>query len=857
MESPYVTPYQAYRDNKRVIATLTPLVTLLININKLVKPSKLSLSDANIDDVFEFTPDTVMRNVNSLKNEMRTKKLLDKQLESAINELKHDDVWLPFGYDNEKNGSEFNPAVKRAIVAANYIIGQLQHAAASSASSADSMSDDESDISQQLHEAQRRSMALQHELGVQQMKLQQMQQMTMQQMQQMPMAQMQQMQQMQQMPQMQQMQQMPQMPQIVELVRDSAPCLHVYDNWTSKFVKAKVGERYDLSVLFCLTPRGFVRDLVGGIDFNIADGILTLNPANVKQISFRLTKVSHDHPKVTFSTYEQTIPFNRASVTEPLHVYVPQNQQDVVIPISYHSDYVDVPLPSITASQLRPDISIDPTSMIEQFAGDLQNVHLHANLQLPECPMEELVSARVNFARLTEPICSFLDLLFQSTETRDDSMYYYASKIPYIYTIDMRTMTCTKRQIMSHELEKHIPIVTLADFESFNQHSQLEEHLIRYTMFQMMLSYRKFTFVDFLTCPEHSITFDLYLRRGAGEVGYHYDLTPGNIVSSVGLLYSMHPGHVKVGPQLIPRRYRRDRQISDTNVTPMSAFIMRNSAVLFNNATYSHSTPDVEHFMSREPYDVGHEVKDQQHRTIYHTTLHVTHAPITFPESIKEKLKESSQNPSRTFLRSWHIVDISDDQRKKLGTAQPVVFSNGRAFHEMATETMTACFEWLGTSRCMCIEVGFDAATQEIVPPLKMPGHLQGGRIMPSVSAVPNPQQLKVLSPQQLKTQQSQQSQQLKQLKPLTPLKPQSKTQYSQRSKMASPVRASSTLSISHLKQQIGSKLKKIRAILKNPKKNFVVMSGRLLTQRRARSHSHTQYAPKKRSHTRKVRSAV
>jgi hypothetical protein len=203
-------------------------------------------------------------------------------------------------------------------------------------------------------------------------------------------------------------------------------------------------------------------------------------------------------------------------------------------------------------------------------------------------------------------------------------------------------------------------------------------------------------------------------------------------------------------------------------------------------------------------------------------------------------------------------VAISDDQRKKLGPAQSVVFSNGMQFLQMATETMTACFEWIRTEGCMCIEVGKDAVTGEIVPPLKMPGHLQGGRIMSA--AVPNPQQLKVLSPQQLKTQQSQQSQQLKQLKPLKPLKPlktQSKTQYSQRSKMASPIRRSSTLSISHLKQQIGSKLKKIRAILKNPKKNFVVMAGRLLTQRRARSHSHTQYAPKKRSHTRKVRSAV
>ena len=641
---------------------------------------------------------------------------------------------------------------------------------------------------------------------------------------------------------------------MVQLDPVSAPCLYVYHEMGSpQFMKAQVGHRYDLSVLFCLTPRGLVRDLVVDSDFNInADGILGLNPANVKQISFRLTKVSHDHPRVTFAflNYGHTIPFNRDSgVTEPLHVYVPQNQQDVVIPISYHSDYVDVPLPSVAASQLRVRIPIDPNSMIEQFAGDMRNVHLHANLRLPECPMEELVSARVNFARLTEPICSFLDRLFQSTETRD-SMYKYASKIPYIYTINMRDRDapCTKRQIMRHELEKHIPLVTVADFELFKQETttpdglNIEQHLIRYTMFQMMLSYRKFTFEEFQTCPEHHITFDLYLRRGAGEVGYHYDLTPGNIVSSVGLLYSMPHDHVKVGPQLIPRRYRRDKIISDINVTPISAFIQRNSAVILSNAVFAHSTPDIEHFMSRTPRQVGYEVKGPRHETIHHALLNVTYDPIEFPERIKVKLAESAANPSRTFLRSWHIVDVSEDQKQNLGPPEPVIFSNGRAFHEMATETMRECFEWIRTEGCMCIEVGMDAASGEIVPPSKLPGHLRGGRI-PSTAVVPNPQQLKVqLSPPQLKPSRS---------------NPRSKTQYSQRSKMASPIRASSTLSISHLKQQIGSKLKKIRAVLKNPKKNFVVMSGRLLTQRRARSHSHTQYAPKKRSHTRKVRSAI
>ena len=647
------------------------------------------------------------------------------------------------------------------------------------------------------------------------------------------------------------MAQMP-MAQMVQLDRDSVPCLYVYDNWIFKFVKTQVDQLYNLSVLFCLTPRGMVSDLARGLDFEInADGILTLNPSHVKQISFHLTSESNDHPKVTFafSNYGHTIPFNHEGDTEPLHVYVPQNQQDVVIPISYHSDYVDVQLPSVAASQLRVKIPIDPTSMIEQFAGDMRNVHLHANLRLPECPMEELVSARVNFARLTEPICSFLDHLLQSTEQRED-MFKYASKIPYIYSINMQAMTCTKRQINRHELEKHIPLVTVADFELFKQDTttpdglNIEEHLIRYTMFQMMLSYRKFTFVEFQTCPEHHITFDLYLRRGAGEVGYHYDLTPGNIVSSVGLLYSMPHNHVKVGPQLIPRRYRTDKIISDINVIPISAFIMRNSAILFNNATYSHSTPDVERFMSRTPRQVGYEVKGPRHETIHHALLNVTHDPITFPESIKVKLAESAANPSRTFLRSWHIVDVSEAQKQHLGSPEPVIFSNGSTFREMATKTMRECFEWLRTEGCMCIEVVTDAATGEIVPPSKLPGHLRGGRI-PTTAVVPNSQQLKVqLNPQQLKPSIS---------------NPRSKTQYSQRfkMKMASPIRASSTLSISHLKQQIGSKLKKIRAILKNPKKNFVVMAGRLLTQRRARSHSHTQYAPKKRSHTRKVRSAV
>jgi peptide subunit release factor 1 (eRF1) len=89
--------------------------------------------------------------------------------------------------------------------------------------------------------------------------------------------------------------------------------------------------------------------------------------------------------------------------------------------------------------------------------------------------------------------------------------------------------------------------------------------------------------------------------------------------------------------------------------------------------------------------------------------------------------------------------------------------------------------------------------------------------------------------------------------------KAQSKTQHSSSHhgpKMTSPIRAST---ISHLKQQIGSKLKKLRAVLENPKKNFVVMAGQMLhnRHRHTRSHSHSQKSPNKRNYTRKVRSAL
>ena len=620
---------------------------------------------------------------------------------------------------------------------------------------------------------------------------------------------------------------------MVQMDEPSSLCLYFRDPTISGilYVPTIPNTPYNLSKLYCLTPIGLVNTLNPDDDYDITGDRLTLNQRNIKAISFHLTSESRDDPMITLKFPNDgpiNLPFNHHGVTKSLNLYVPPNQNGA-IPVSYHSKYVDVQLHSIAGAGLNDVtvLNIDPNQMIAQFASDMRNVHLHANLQLPQCPMEQLVSARVNFASLTEPICAFLDYLYASTAGLDDKdPKKHAIKIPYIYTINMQTkpMTCTRTLMKGHDLG--IPLVTVEEFARFN----IEQHLIRYTMFQMMLSYRKFTWDEFRTCPVHSITFDLYLRRDQSQVIYHYDLTPGTLVSSVGLLYSMPEGHMKMGPQIIPRRYRTDitDALIDKNVMPMSAFVMRNSAILFNNATSAHTTPNVPNFLSREAYTAPYEVKNSQHATIYSATLNVTHEKITIPPSIRAKLMQSS-DPSRTFLRSWHIVDISPEQKEHLGIIEPVAFS--MSFDEMATRTMAECFAWVSQAGCTCIEVGMDRESGEVIFPSKIPGHLRGGR-----------------TPSQFGKSKAKAAQ-------LKAVSTQSKTQHSQRSKMASHIRAY-TISISHMKQQIGSKLEKIRAVLNNPKKNLLVMSGPT-TQRRAHSYSHTQYAPRKRSQTRKVRSTV
>ena len=430
-----------------VITTLTPLVVLLLQIDVLVNPPRSILSGvdvADVDDVFDrFSPNAFLTYFAALH------KILKKHRvpEHAFVQLTSDDVWLPFGEksDLEQNlifdNATFVTAVADAIRAANTVLAALALALAPPAPPV-------------LVPPPPPPPVL------------------------VPLA--------------------PLAPNPLVTI-DPSSTVYVGHRDPAGIIRQTTSvSQYALDTLHYLTPTGFMPILEGDPNlYTIHAMALHLNPHHLKTVRFQPTHRSVDNPTLSFQFSEPvSMPFVEA---EELHFCIPPNQMTVVIPITYHSDYADVLLPLVPVSQLPDVVTINPNEMIAQFAEDLRNVHLHANLGLPECPMEELVSARVNFAHLTEPICSFLDTLFMLTAGMENTNPVKSgTKIPYIYSINMQTMSCTRIPMLSHDLG--IPLMPAHQFEELNQGTQIEAHLIRYTMFQMMLTYRKFTWDDFLTC---------------------------------------------------------------------------------------------------------------------------------------------------------------------------------------------------------------------------------------------------------------------------------------------------------------------------------------------------------------------
>jgi hypothetical protein len=612
---------------------------------------------------------------------------------------------------------------------------------------------------------------------------------------------------------------------LVSVDEAASVCTYYIDPSSGVIRKTEIGGTYDSTHLRCMTPNGLIPlSGLSPMDGRIDGSVVRMNPANVKQLGFQLTQPApRDHEK-SVVVHGITIPFLQSMQTVPFYIYVPETQRDVVIPMTYHTSMIKVSLPIIAASQLPILIPIDPTAMTLQFASDLRNVNLYANLQLPECPGEQMVYARVNFGDITEPICRALDEMFERTQhvpltvgpDADDVAIAAATaaihvRVPYLYKINMRNMTCQKSFMHAHDLG--IPLMPVDEFNALN----IEAELMRYTMFQMMFTHRKIGHQAFLEIQEdYMILFDFYLRRDQEQHVYHYDLTAAFPVSSVALLYSIPPGQVKVGPHVIPLKYRTNVEFPHLQgtvvdqVVPVTPFVTRNSVAMFNNVVLSHSTPNVEEFLRRgqhqSVYEI-HEVQGPERLLSYQGHVRVEHPEMEVPQSIVDRLAESRQS-ARTFLRSWHVLGVSESQQRN---QEPFVdvFEN---FATFADHCIRQSGVWLQQSPCDCVQVFFNTEGETILPQ-KTPGHMGG----------------KVASTSHVKTN--------LQVKRVSPLSKSSRSSGAILSRTRT-IRAST---ISNAREYIRTKLKKLKTVFENPTKNVIVTISTQKSRTRSHTRSHSQ----------------
>ena len=170
--------------------------------------------------------------------------------------------------------------------------------------------------------------------------------------------------------------------------------------YVTQLVQAQFNYMYHLSMLFCLTPSGMipVHELSQDGDYRITNDVLTLNPANIKNLGFYLSQPAPMDQQKSVSLHDIHRLFDDASGrTEPFSLYVPANQQGENVPCAYYTDMIVVPLPAVAVSTLPISIAVDPLAMTLNFVSSLTNIHMHAKLDMSYCPGEQIISARIKF----------------------------------------------------------------------------------------------------------------------------------------------------------------------------------------------------------------------------------------------------------------------------------------------------------------------------------------------------------------------------------------------------------------------------------------------------------------------------
>jgi hypothetical protein len=471
-----------------------------------------------------------------------------------------------------------------------------------------------------------------------------------------------------------------------------------------------------------------------GTDF-IADAAgIIMNPANIIRIKFNLmdTRHANDSPRIDWTTRSS---FHIEKLFHPsgecnFFFYLNSHDRRALsknphtLIFTYKTLYIMVSIPiQITSSTSDVIHNLYPERLTRAYCEDSRNVHFYKINQGEQIP--DFVTARLYHQTITEPICQLLQELY--TRAAPDISVV---KIPFIYQINITERSFKKIQINQHDV---IPLYDLEAFNQFNHDNRVDNCLFTYMFFMFWIICNAST-QYMIARNEFTMMFDFYLRRPPESVGYHYDSTEWSVVDNVGLLYSMGDDEIKSGPQLIP--YGFDRPFTpNMNANAYGSLVQRGGIIVFNNKHFTHTTPHLASIINRIPYQASY-VKSNTDRSQPVGTIVVTpEAGMQLPDELKTRLLQSSQSP-RTFLRSWNLVTLSDEQKantqkKENGEYDFIIMYQGDVFDRIMAEYTTMCEKWKTDEKCDCIDVTAYTAMP------KYPGYITGGRMPIQKLAMP------------------------------------------------------------------------------------------------------------------------
>lgn len=618
-------------------------------------------------------------------------------------------------------------------------------------------------------------------------------------------------------------------------VQDEAVSQCLYIQQGDQYHKVNRGQYYDMTtfapLLRVLTCNGmFNPKHVSEFEWPIGqDGntVVTLPHSNIVRCAFNLNQETTDRDKqieMTFAHQEPyefkvSVPVSR-TIGDPIYFYQPTGVQEFTgwtIITKYRTHLMDARLMLGKNATYSKDtnqaggidylFTIDPVQINMEFFHTMQDVHIYGDISLPDCPMENVVSARFNVPdALSNGIC---DILRYADDQKMNDLF----RLPYVYTINVATGSCNKRVIDYEQInripnEGDLPYLSHADYDKLIT-PDVELLLMQNIMHQMGFTYSKMG-DDFLQCPEHSTIIDFYVRRRHSQVVFHFDLTAMFLVSTLSLLFCMPPGMVRPGPMIAPIAYQAQPSVSPA--PDVTTFTVKNkTCVILNNAVMTHSTPGMTHLIKRGKSTVPYEYSPNP-------------PEFNFPDmwvspAFSEEM-ERSTSVSRSFLRLWHVVSMREEARQHIGVPMQMLFAP-EVFMQSIVGIMELQKQWLGARGHTCIHVGRgqDIGPQTISRALasaKVQGYIGGRQATKAYSKLPLVAESKVNSKLPFVAESKVNSK-------LAHSVGFSKTLTSKKSSSESRVSPKRASTISSMREKISSKLNHFKSIITNADRDVII----------------------------------